>query len=163
MAFCKIYSGSVVGVEPHIVEVEVNIDYRGFPSFSIVGLPSKEIDESKERVRSAIKNSNIYFPNRRITVNLAPADIPKKGSLYDLPIALGILGASGAVKPIHKKFLVMGELSLSGYVNPVAGVIPLVLLARKNNYTCLLSAENARQASIIKGADIKPINNLGEL
>src|SRR3989344_8316443 len=132
MSFSKVYTGAIVGLDAHLVEVEVNIDYHGFPSFIIVGLPAKEIDEAKERVRSAIKNSGYQFPNRKITVNLAPADLPKRGAFYDLPIAIGILVASGFLTKDISKYFIIGELSLNGDVNKVAGVIPLSLFAKDN-------------------------------
>lgn len=166
MAFCKVYSGSVIGIDPFLVEVEVNIDYQGFPGFTVVGLASKEIDEAKERVRSAIKNSGYSFPNRRLTVNLAPAYIPKKGSLYDLPIAVGILKSAGIItNPIDNLFI-MGELSLNGSVNSVAGAIPLVMFARDNKdkfQQIILPVSNAQESSIISHANIIPIKNLTEL
>src|SRR4030066_2583733 len=110
----KILSGAVVGLEAVVVTVEVDIASQGLPSFSIVGLPDKAVEESKERVRSAIKNSGAEFPAKRITVNLAPADLPKAGPAYDLPIALGILIASRQLQADLKEALVLGELSLDG-------------------------------------------------
>lgn len=101
----KILSASHFGLEPNLIEVEVNVFSKGFPGFNIIGLPNKSIEEAKERVKTAILNSDIEFPNQKIVVNLAPADIPKEGSLYDLPIAIGILASMGLVKlPIEKSF-----------------------------------------------------------
>ena len=110
----KIFSAATVGLSSIPVEVEVDVSATGLPSFTIVGLPDKAVEESKERVRSAIKNSGAEFPDRRITVNLAPADLPKEGPAYDVSIALGILVASGQVGADLKKSLVFGELSLDG-------------------------------------------------
>lgn len=123
MAFSKVNSGSIVGVDPYMVGVEVNIDFQGFPAFHIVGLASKEIDEAKERVRSAIKNSGYQFPNRRITVNLAPADLPKRGSLYDLPIAIGMLKASGIISKVRKLQKELSKLPVL-----VGTIFPLLVL-----------------------------------
>src|SRR3989338_11051964 len=109
----KISSGATVGLNATLVDVEVDIA-DGLPSFTIVGLPDKAVEESKDRVRSAIKNSGADFPTTRITVNLAPADLPKMGPAYDLPIAVGILIASGQINPDVGKSLFFGELSLDG-------------------------------------------------
>ena len=107
----KIASGATLGLEATLIEVEVDIPDEGFPAFTIVGLPDKAVEEAKERVRSAIKNTGADFPTTRITVNLAPADIPKAGPSYDLPIALGILIASGQISPLEGNGLFFGELS----------------------------------------------------
>ncbi|MBI4999808.1 magnesium chelatase, partial [Candidatus Gottesmanbacteria bacterium] len=110
----RVFSGATVGLDSIPIEVEVDIASQGLPSFTIVGLPDKAVEEAKERVRSAIKNSGADFPSRRITVNLAPADLPKEGPGFDLPIALGLLIASGQLKADLNKALVLGELSLDG-------------------------------------------------
>lgn len=163
MAFGKVYSGAIVGLDSHLVEVEVNIDYQGFPGFMVVGLPAKEIDEAKERVRSAIKNSGYQFPNRRITVNMAPADLPKRGSFYDLPIAVGILKASGCISASLNDYFFIGELSLNGGLNAVSSTIPLTLFA-KDNFKCVfLPRSNADEVSVIKGIDIRGVKNLKQL
>ncbi len=155
MAFCKIYTGSIIGIEPFLVELEVYIDYQGFPGFNIVGLPAKEIDEAKDRVRSAIKNSSFRFPIAKITVNMAPADIPKRGSLYDVPIAVGILKSSGQIKEDLDKFLFVGELSLNGKLNHTAGVFPLGMLASDMKKDIIVPYENGKEVSVIK--DLKVI------
>src|SRR3990167_9104496 len=110
----KITSGASIGLDATLVDVEVDIAERGLPSFTIVGLPDKAVEESRERVRAAIKNSGADFPSSRITVNLAPADLPKIGPAYDLPIALGILIASEQIAPKVSNSLFFGELSLDG-------------------------------------------------
>ena len=163
MSFSKVYTGAIVGLDAHLVEVEVNIDYHGFPSFIIVGLPAKEIDEAKERVRSAIKNSGYQFPNRKITVNLAPADLPKRGAFYDLPIAIGILVASGFLTKDISKYFIIGELSLNGDVNKVAGVIPLSLFAKDNFEYIFLPEENSLEVVFVKGLNAKPIKTLSDV
>jgi len=161
--FSKINSGAIVGLEVSLVLVEVNIDYQGFPGLSIVGLAGKEVDEAKERVRSAIKNSGYQFPARRITVNMSPADIPKKGSLYDLPIAAGILAASGIIRENLDEHFVIGELSLDGKINGVTGAIPMGLFAKNSYKYFCLPFENAEEVSVIKGLNIKAFKNLKDL
>ena len=127
----KLYSATVFGVDAYIVEVEVDVR-PGLPLFNIVGLPDTAVQESRERVRSAIKNSEFEFPMQRITVNLAPADIKKEGPVFNLPIAIGILAASGQVKSdLLDKHIIIGELSLDGSIRPVNGVLPIALMANK--------------------------------
>src|SRR3990167_6198714 len=123
----KITSGATVGLNALLVDVEVDIASQGLPSFTIVGLPDKAVEESKERVRAAIKNSGAEFPAKRITVNLAPADLPKAGPAYDLPIALGILVASEQLLAPKEDMLVIGELSLDGSLRHTNGVLPIAL------------------------------------
>ncbi|MBE9520666.1 MAG: ATP-dependent protease, partial [Proteobacteria bacterium] len=126
----KIQSSAVVGVNGLPVEVEVDISY-GLPSFSTVGLPEGAVRESRERVKAAIKNSGYEFPNRRITVNLAPADVKKEGTGYDLPMALGILAAFETLRSdIIAGYGVIGELSLDGGVRPAKGILPMAIAAR---------------------------------
>lgn len=149
MSFSVVQSGAVVGVDAYLVTVEVNIDQQGFPGFTIVGLAAKEIDEAKERVRSAIKNSGFEFPSYRITVNLAPADIPKKGALYDLPIAVGILHASGQIDAPIETYFMIGELSLNGEVRRVNGTIPLVLFAVKQFSRVFVPSENVSEIQYV--------------
>src|SRR5258706_5778270 len=124
----KVFSAAIVGLNALPVEVEVDIASQGLPSFTIVGLPDKAVEEAKERVRSAIRNSGADFPAKRITVNLAPADLPKEGPSYDLPIALGILLASGQLETDISDCTFAGELSLDGRVRPITGVLPHALL-----------------------------------
>ena len=117
----KVLSSAVLGIDGYIVEVEVDIS-GGLPSFSTVGLPEGAVKESKDRVKAAIKNSGYEFPPRRITVNLAPADVKKEGSAFDLPIALGILTAQGIIPPYPlREYLFLGELSLDGGIKPYPG------------------------------------------
>src|SRR5438309_11304456 len=126
----KVLSAAIVGLDAVPVEVEVDIAAQGLPNFFIVGLPDKAVEEAKERVRSAIRNSGADFPARRITVNLAPADLPKEGPSYDLPIALGILIASGQLQTDIANSLFSGELSLDGRVRPITGALLQALLAK---------------------------------
>lgn len=160
----KIFSGATVGLDPKPVEVEVDVAATGLPSFTIVGLPDKAVEESRERVRSAIKNSDARFPDKKITVNLAPADLPKEGPAYDLPIALGLLIASGQIQADVSKTLVFGELSLDGSLRHTNGVLPMVLLAKHSDFnSVLLPAVNAKEAAIVKGVNIYPIKSIKEL
>jgi magnesium chelatase family protein len=124
----KVISASTFGLEAKRITVEVDVARRGFPTFKIVGLPHKTVAESKERVRTAVRNAGFKFPSAKIVVNLAPADLPKKGSLFDVPIALGILAASGEV-PVSafEDSLFVGQLSLDGSVAPVQGILPIIM------------------------------------
>jgi len=127
----KIYSGTVIGLDGILIEVEVDVASKGFPGFTIVGLPDKAVGEAKERVRSAINNSGFKIPDTRITVNLAPADIPKVGSAFDLPMAVGILLAGKMIKKeILLDSLFIGELSLKGDIRRVTGAISIAILAK---------------------------------
>lgn len=127
-----VLSATTIGLQSELIRVEVDVADRGFPTFTIVGLPDKTVEEAKERVRTAIKNSGLKFPETKITINLAPADIPKEGSLFDLPIAIGILTSSGVVNPEKiKKSLFIGELSLEGKIEPVVGALPITILAKE--------------------------------
>jgi magnesium chelatase family protein len=160
----KLTSGAVVGLDSVPVGVEVDISGQSLPSFTIVGLADKAVEESKERVRSAIKNSGGQFPAKRIVVNLAPADLPKEGPSYDLPIALGILLASDQLAADLKYSLLLGELSLDGSLRHTKGVLPQVILAKEKGLKkVFLPSQNAKEASIIEGVEIYPVTNLAEL
>lgn len=160
----RVFSGATIGLESVSIEVEVDIASQGLPSFTIVGLPDKAVEESKERVRSAIKNSGADFPSRRITVNLAPADLPKEGPGFDLPIALGILIASGQLRADLDKTLVLGELSLDGSLRHTNGILPMAILAKEKKFKeVFLPNVDAKEATVIKGIKIYPINSLLQL
>jgi len=165
MSIAKVNSATVVGLEPFEVVVEVNIEEKGFPGFSIVGLPSREVDEAKERVRSAIKNAGCEFPDHRITVNLAPADLPKKGSAFDIAIAIGILKASGnyiSANLSHKLFL--GELSLDGSTRGVLGALPISLYAKEKGFTHIyLPSVNGNESSVVSNISTICVENLPSL
>lgn len=157
----KIMSGAVVGLNGVAVTVEVDIASSGLPNFTIVGLPDKAIEESRERVRSAIKNSGAEFPAKRITVNLAPADLPKMGPAYDLPIAIGILIASEQVGMYADLSLVLGELSLDGTLRHTNGILPISMMAREQKVSHLfVPAVDAREAAILKGISVYPVQSL---
>lgn len=169
----KVYSAATLGLEAKVVEVEVDLG-AGLPSFTIVGLPDKAIDEAKERVRSAIKNSDLEFPTHRVTVNLAPADIKKEGPSYDLPIAIGVLLAGGQIssdikpnkesKDYSNQSLFIGELSLNGEVRQVNGVLPITMMAKELGFAKIyLPEENSNEASMVDGIDNIPIKNLSQL
>ncbi len=148
-----------------MVEAEVDVSSRGLPNLIIVGLPDKAVDEARDRVKTAIVNSSFEMPDSRITVNLAPADIPKEGSSFDLPIALGILTASEVIsqESLKKSFFV-GELSLEGIVRRVPGVISLALLAKeKRIFNFFVPQENAAEATLIKGVRVFPVKTLSQL
>lgn len=157
----KVLSGATIGLESIPIIVEVDIYTKSLPSFTIVGLPSKSVEESKERVRAAIKNSGAEFPKHRITVNLAPADVPKEGPAYDLPIALGILIATGQLSSKTEDCLFFGELSLDGTLRHTNGILPIALLAKEKKYKALYISEiNAKEAAILEGISVYPVFSL---
>lgn len=163
MALAKIYSASVLGLDAMPVEVEVDIS-QGLPSFTIVGLPDKAIEESKERVRSAIRNSKVTFPVHRLTVNLAPADLKKEGPSYDLPIAIGVMTADEKIPKISEKVLFCGELALDGNLRRINGILPIVLMARDLGFSKVYLPDlNKDEASIVEGIEIVPVENLRQL
>lgn len=157
----KVNSCAVLGLDAVPVEVEVDIASQGLPAFTIVGLPDKAVEEAKERVRSALKNSGADFPAKRITVNLAPADLPKEGPSYDLPIAIGILIASGQLQKDISDAIFSGELSLDGRLRHTNGILPQALMAQKFGYTTFyLPSVNAKEAAIIPTITVFPANDL---
>ncbi|MBI5656922.1 MAG: ATP-binding protein, partial [Geobacter sp.] len=131
----KVLSSAVLGIDAILVDVEVDIA-QGLPQFATVGLPDGAVKESKDRVKSALKNAGYEYPSRRITVNLAPADLRKEGTAFDLPISVGILAATGTVKPDRlKEYLLLGELSLDGQVKPMRGSLSVAVAAREAGLT----------------------------
>jgi len=157
----KITSGATVGLTATLVDVEIDVAEQGLPSFTIVGLPDKAVEESKERVRSAIKNSGADFPVNRITVNLAPADLPKAGPAYDLPVALGILVASGQIAPEISDSLFFGELSLDGSLRHTNGILPMAYLARlKEKKRVFVPKVNEAEAAVVPGIEVYSIDSL---
>ena len=160
----RVLSSAVLGVDAYTVEVEVDIR-QGLPTFTTVGLPEAAVKESKDRVKSAINNSGYRFPDDRITVNLAPADIKKEGTGFDLPIALGILAAMGVLPQGRlTEYLILGELSLDGRIKPVRGSLPVALLARNSGFRgMILPKENASEAAVVNGIEVLPVPTLGEL
>ena len=164
MSFVKVLSGGVWGIEGYEVKVEVDVS-AGLPSFTIVGLPDSAIKESKERVRSAIKNSGYSFPQKRITVNLSPSHLKKQGTLYDLPIAIGLLALGGAVNTDRlSKFVLMGELSLNGELRKVSGVLPIVATLYSEGYeSFILPVENSTEGAVVEGAKVFGARSLREV
>ena len=157
----KILSGAVVGLDALPITVEVDIASQGLPSFTIVGLPDKAVEESKERVRAAIKNSGAEFPAKRITVNLAPADLPKIGPAYDLPIALGILISSQQLIPDNSLSLVLGELSLDGSLRHTNGILPITMMAKDQKiHNIFVPQVDAREAGVIRGISVYGVPSL---
>ncbi len=163
MSLATTYCRASVGIEAPLVTVEVHLA-NGLPAFTIVGLPEKAVQESRDRVRSALINAGYEFPARRITVNLAPADLPKEGGRFDLPIAIGILSASGQIPAEvlrHCEFI--GELNLSGDVRPVTGILPATLAARKSGRQLFIPRANLEEASLAEGIDLFPVEHLLQL
>ncbi len=163
MSFVRLRTRADIGLDAPAVSVEVHIS-GGLPSFSIVGLPEAAVRESRERVRSAILNSGFDFPPRRITVNLAPADLPKQGGRFDLPIALGILAATNQLTLTADalSFECLGELGLDGALKSVPGVLPAAIQINPERLSLLLPSENFREASLVEGLRLLPAANLCE-
>ncbi len=159
-----VLSSAVIGIDAFLVEVEVDIT-SGLPTFTTVGLPEASVKESKERVKSAINNSGYRFPDDRITVNLAPANIKKEGTGFDLPIALGILTATQIIpQQIISKYLVLGELSLDGRIKPVNGSLPMALAAKSAGYAgIIVPYDNGREASVVEDITVLPVKTLSQL
>ena len=160
----KVHSCAVIGLEGVIVEVEVDTG-GGLPYMVIVGLPDAAVQESRERVQTAIKNAGLFFPRHRLTVNLAPASVRKEGPAYDLPIALGVLIATEQL-PVAcvQGALVVGELSLDGSVRHTRGVLPMAAVARKEGYTQLFVPEvDAAEAALIPGLQVISVPSLAAM
>lgn len=162
----KVFSGGLLGIDGFLVEVEVDLTRSGLPAFSLVGLAEGAVKESKERVFSALKNSGFKLPPSRITINLAPADQKKEGSLFDLPLAIGLLVAAGILSPnsFLQTSLLAGELSLSGELRPIPGALPLALLAKEEGLKrVILPKSNGLEAAVVKGIQVFALDNLGEV
>lgn len=159
----KLNSLGIFGMNAFLVEVETDLS-KGIPSFDIVGLPDTAVKESRDRVRASIKNCGYEFPISRITVNLAPADIKKVGSIYDLPILMSILKASNQITCNLSDSIFIGELSLNGDLRHINGVLPMTIFAKESGFTNIyLPYQNALEASIVSGINVFPIKNLNEL
>jgi len=156
-------SAAVFGIDASLVQVEVDVSL-GLPSFQMVGLPDASVRESRDRVRAAVRNSGFEFPIRRVTVNLAPADLRKAGSAFDLPIAIGLLAAVGHVKRRDVDDpLILGELSLDGAIQPARGVLPIAAAARHHRYRGLLLPHlNSAEAAVVDGLDLYPVRSLSD-
>ncbi|MFC1485420.1 YifB family Mg chelatase-like AAA ATPase [Candidatus Latescibacterota bacterium] len=162
--FARVFSAAVQGIDAYVVEVETDLDFK-LPAFKIVGLAEGAVVESRERVSSAIKNADHYFPQKRVTINLAPADKRKEGAAFDLPAAVGILAADGVIpqEPLER-FVMVGELSLDGVVRPVPGVLPIALMVREAGFDrMIVPSENAGEAALVKGVEVYPVKSLTEV
>ncbi len=166
----KTVSAAVFGIDAELVEVEVDLaprpsDVMTDPSVVVVGLPDMAVRESRERIRAAIINCGFTFPFMKTTINLAPADIRKEGSAFDLPIAVGILGANGELEPeVLQESLLIGELALDGRIRPVRGALPIAVAARRKGLKrILLPVENAPEAAVVAGLDVYPVRELREV
>ena len=157
-------SSALLGIDAIMVDVEVDIT-QGLPQFATVGLPDGAVKESKDRVKSALKNSGYDFPNRKITVNLAPADIRKEGAAFDLPISVGILAATGVIdKAYLQQYLLMGELSLDGRIKPVRGCLSVAVAARNGSLAgIIVPLENAGEAAVVEGIEVIGVSELAEV
>lgn len=163
MSFAKIYTRGLLGLHAPLIEVEVHVS-SGMPSLTIVGLPEAAVRESKDRVRSAILNSGFQFPTKRLTINLAPADLPKDGSRLDLPIALGILVASGQLPENCTDDLeFIGELALDGQLRPVTGILSIAIACQHDQHQLMLPGPNAQEACQLPDFKVFAANHLKEV
>ncbi len=162
--FSKVFSSTTIGIDAIIVEVETHYE-KQLPGVTIVGLPDSAVKESRERVTAAIKNSGLEFPLKKITINLAPADIKKEGSSFDLPIAVGILAAVEDIKrDLLEDTLLLGELSLDGSIRKIKGALPIAVEARERKLKrIILPTESTREASIVEGVEVYAADNLREV
>ena len=159
----QLYSMGIYGMDAFPVEVEADLS-SGLPAFEVVGLPDAAVKESRDRVRSAMKNCGYKFPVSRITVNLAPADKKKEGTLYDLPLLVALMKASGQLAADLSGSVFLGELSLSGQTRPVRGVLPMVMEARKRGFrSCYVPRENAAEGAVVKGIRVYPVADVPSL
>lgn len=163
MSFSKIYTRGLLGLHAPLIEVEVHVS-QGLPSLTIVGLAEAAVRESKDRVRSAIINSGFQFPTKRLTINLAPADLPKDGSRLDLPIAIGILIASGQLpENCAEDFELIGELALDGHVRPVSGTLTLAMACQQAKHKMLLPLDNSQDICHLPNLESYPVSHLKEV
>ena len=161
----KVLSSAILGIDAYVVEVECHLTGSKLPKFITVGLPEGAVRESKERVMAAIRNTGYSFPLKHITVNLAPADIRKEGSAFDLPIAVGLLAATGDIVPTYlDKLLLLGELALDGTLRPIKGALPVAICAKEKDIKGLiLPTENAQEASVVDGVKVAGADSLSEV
>ena len=156
----KVYSAALVGLSAEVIEIEADVS-PGLPTTIIVGLPDASVQEARERVKSAIKNSNAIYPRSRVAINLAPADLPKNGSHYDLPIALSILLNSQQLSFKSEEVLIVGELSLDGTIRSVVGLLPVILMAKEKGFKkVIVPAANTTEATLVEGIEIIPVESL---
>lgn len=160
----RVYCASTIGVDARLIEVETNMS-GGMPKYFLVGLPDRAVSESSDRIEAALRNSNAFFPGGRLTVNLAPADLPKEGSAFDLPIAVTLLDVSDQIRTNKlDETLILGELALDGKLRPVKGVLPMAVQARdKGLKNMIVPAENGPEAAVVDGIDVYPFEHLTEV
>src|SRR5258705_671023 len=160
MALAVVLSRGLAGLDAPLVTVEVHLA-GGLPAFNLVGLPDTEVRESRDRVRAALQNAQFEFPARKITVNLAPADLPKESGRFDLPIAIGILAATKQIRDnAHANYEVAGELALGGALRPIRGALPMALCARRDRRAFVLPVESAAEAALAREAVVYPADSL---
>ena len=159
----KVFGSAVFGVEATTITVEVNVD-KGI-GYHLVGLPDKAIQESSYRIAAALKNVGYKLPGKKITLNMAPADMRKEGSAYDLTLALGILIASSQIKAEQiAKYIIMGELSLDGSLQPIKGALPIAIKAREEGFEgFILPSQNAKEAAIVDGLKVYGVDNISQV
>ena len=159
----KIFASAIFGVSAQTIIVEVNID-QGV-GYHLVGLPDSAIKESNFRINAALKNSNLKLPGKKITINMAPADLQKEGSAYDLPIAIGILAASEQIKSEQVgQYVMMGELSLDGSLRPIKGALPIAIKAKEEGFDgIILPKQNAEEAAVVEGINVFAVDNIREV
>jgi len=159
----KTYGSAVFGIDATTITIEVNID-KGI-NFTLVGLPDSAVKESHQRIKAALINNGFKYPGKEITINMAPADIRKEGSTFDLPIAIGLLGASEQIKLDQlNEYIFLGELSLDGSLKPMKGILPIAITAKKEGFKgIILPKENASEAAIVDGLDIYGASNIEEV
>lgn len=161
----KVFGSAVYGVEAMTITIEVDLVPGALPGFFIVGLPDSAVKESSERVQAAIKNIGYERPRNKVVINMAPADVKKAGSAYDLPMALGVLAATEQIPSEElKNYIIMGELSLDGSLQPIKGALPIAIQARAEKYKGLiLPKENAREAGLVNNLDVYGVSNIEEV
>jgi len=160
----KVLSSALLGIDAILIDVEVDIA-QGLPQLATVGLPDGAVKESKDRVKAALKNSGYEFPNRKITVNLAPADVKKEGASFDLPISIGILAATGVIRRDKlARYVLLGELSLDGGVKPVRGCLPIAVAAREMNLAgIIIPQENVCEGGVVEGIEVIGVTELSQV
>ena len=159
----KVYGSAIYGVSARKITIEVNVD-RGI-AFNLVGLPDNAVKESSHRISAALKNIGYKWPGKKITINMAPADLRKEGAAYDTSLAIGILAASDQIQTnLLDDYVIMGELSLDGTLNNIKGALPIALQAKEEGFKgFILPTENAREAAIVKGLDVIPADSLTDI
>lgn len=159
----KVYAASFLGVDATIITIEVNID--GGIGYHLVGLPDNAVKESNFRIHAALKNNHLHFPGKKITINMAPADMRKEGTAYDISLAIGVLAASKQINSSKlKDYIIMGELSLDGSLQPLKGVLPIAIEAKKQGFKgMILPVKNAKEAALIDDFEVYGLENISDV